>query len=87
MKILLVKAKFETPPDHAWSHRFHNFGDDVWRALKEETDVSLEEIDRSVTSFEVRGLKARRVGRAKKTIQALIESHGFEGDLAVEEIG
>ena len=37
---------------------FQNFGEDVWRALKDECDVSIEEIDHFVGAFYLRDRKS-----------------------------
>ena len=86
MKALLVKAIFDRRPDTDWVHRFRNFGEDVWRELKEESDLTIGEIDSSISSFEVHGLKSRRVGRAKQVLGRLIDCHGFAGELEVREL-
>ena len=85
LKMLLIKSKFDEQPAASWIHRFRNFGEDVWRALESECDLSLDDVDRSIASIEIRGLKAKRIGRAKQTLRSLISSHGFDDDLLIEE--
>ena len=38
---------------------FRNFGEDVYRALRNECDVSIQEIDASISEFHLRGLHKR----------------------------
>lgn len=59
-------------------HRFQNFGEDVWRRLKDEADISLEEIDASTTFFFIHGVKSKKINRTIKIIYDLLSKHGFE---------
>jgi len=85
MKSLLVKATFVERPDSDCIHRFRNFGEEAWKELKEETGISIDEIDSCTSSFKVLGIKAKRLGRAKQVLRNLIESHGLTGDVEIRE--
>ena len=51
-----------------------------------DPDLTIGEIDSSISSFEVHGLKSRRVGRAKQVLGRLIDYHGFAGEVEVREL-
>ncbi len=74
-KTLLVQISGQPTPEII--HRFRNFGEDIFRALRDSCDVDLDEIDASTDRFHVRGIKARQVGRVVKTIESELQAHNF----------
>ena len=74
-KTILVRISDEPTPDIV--HRFRNFGEDVYRALRDSCDVDIDEIDASTDRFHVRGIKARQVGRVTKLIESELAAHNF----------
>jgi hypothetical protein len=50
-------------PPTEFVHQFRNFGEDVYRDLKEECTMSIDEIDASTSVFYVRDLRAGAAGR------------------------
>jgi hypothetical protein len=61
-------------------HRFQNVGEDVYRALRGTCSVSIEEIDRSMTSFVIRDVHRRDVGKVTQTIKRELRKNHFERD-------
>ena len=83
-KTILVRISDAPTPDIV--HRFRNFGEDVYRALRDSCDVDLDEIDSSTNRFHVRGIKARQVGRVVKLIESELRAHYFEETGSVERL-
>jgi hypothetical protein len=50
-----------TAPSPDLVHQFRNFGEDVYRALRNECEVSIQEIDTSTIEFHLRGIHKREV--------------------------
>jgi hypothetical protein len=67
-------------------HNFHNFGEDVYRALQNECEVSIEEIDHSVSAFHLRGLKKRDVRSIAARVRKILEKHSSLRDIKIYEI-
>jgi len=59
-------------------HRFRNFGEDVYRELRDICSVSIEEIDASTNSFIVGDIHKRDLGTVTLAIRRAIKKHGFE---------
>lgn len=57
---------------------FRNFGEDIYRALRDECSVSIKKIDASTTSFSVRDIHKRDLGRVTKVIKGELRRHHFE---------
>lgn len=60
-------------------HRFQNFGEDVYRALRDRCSISIDEIDRATHMFEVHDIPRRDVGLVVDTIRREVRRHHFEG--------
>ena len=58
-------------------HRFRNFGEDIYRALRERCSVNIDEIDVATTSFMVRDIHKRELGRITKIIREELQRHNF----------
>ena len=70
-----IKIEITGPPIAEVIHRFHNFGEDIYRALHGLCEVSMDEIDRSTTSFNVRGIRRRDLGAVTETIRRELKRH------------
>jgi hypothetical protein len=73
-----IRIEISDPPTGAVIHRFHNFGEDIYRALQEICAVSIEEIDRATSSFVVRDIRRRDLGAVTQIIQRELKRHRFE---------
>jgi hypothetical protein len=71
--------------EQTFVHRFRNFGEDVYRALRDECDVSIHEIDASTTSFMIRAIKRRQARRTAARIREIAENHFFGGTIVITE--
>jgi hypothetical protein len=67
-------------------HRFRNFGEDVYRALRDTCSVSIEEIDASNTSFTVRDIHRRDLGDVTQTIKRELKRHCFLSSATLTEL-
>lgn len=67
-------------------HEWRNFGEDVYRALREECEVSTEEIDASTCEFFVRGIRSREVRRTVAIVRKIAERHLMLEVVSVVEI-
>ena len=67
-------------------HRFRNFGEDIYRALRDQCSVSIDEIDAATTSFLVRDIHKRDVRRISKIIQEELRHHNFETSATLTEV-
>jgi hypothetical protein len=69
-KTLVVKL---TAPSPNLVHWFHNFGEDVYRALRDECEISIQEIDTSTSEFHIRGIHKRQVRSIAAKVRKPIE--------------
>jgi len=53
---------------------FRNFGEDIYRAFRDDYAVSIEEIDASTTQFHLREIPKREV-RIASAVRKLAEKH------------
>jgi len=69
----------EIPNDGGWDfvHRFRNFGEDVFRALRDSCSVDIHEIDASTSQFSVRQIPEEKTSQVFKIIQRIAEKHFF----------
>ena len=58
-------------PDPSLVHDFRNFGEDVYRLLREQCEVSLAEIDASTSEFHLRDVRTREVRAIVAEVQKL----------------
>ena len=56
-------------------HDFKNFGEDVYRILRDECVISLQEIDTSVDEFHLRGLHKREVREITAKVSKILEKY------------
>ena len=59
-------------------HNFRNFGEDVYRALKDVCCVSLNEIDLSENAFGVWDIPEPAIPGVRDTIERLLREYGFQ---------
>jgi len=67
-----------------WIHKFRNFGEDIWKQLRDESEISLEEIDSCTDRFEIRGIKAKKVKRIEKLVLDISKGHFVYDDIDLE---
>lgn len=73
-----IRIEISDAPAADVVHRFRSFGEDVFRELQEVCEVRLEEIDRATTSFVLRGIVRRDLGRVTEALRRQLRRHGFE---------
>ena len=81
-----IRIAISDPPTTDIIHRFRNFGEDVYRRLREECSVSIDEIDGSTNSFVVRDIHKRDVRRITKVITELLREHHFAATATVTNL-
>lgn len=67
-------------------HRFRNFGEDVYRSLRDTCSVSIEEIMASTSSFIVRDIHRSALGDVRQVIKRELKRHHFESSAAVTRL-
>lgn len=73
--IIRIEVSDEPAPDAV--HRFRNFGEDVYRALKDICLVSIKEIDAATKSFTVQGVQKRDLGIVTQVIKNELKRHNL----------
>lgn len=73
-----IQIQISDEPTSDVVHRFRNFGEDVYRALRDTCTVSIEEIDASSTSFVVRDIHRRDLGVVTQSIKRELRRHHFD---------
>jgi len=65
--------------DDKWDfvHRFRNFGEDVFRALRSTCTVDIYEIDASTDNFSVRAVSAEKSSQICEVIRGIADKHFF----------
>ena len=81
-----IRIEISDPPTPDIVHRFRNFGEDVYRALRDECSVSIEEIDAATTFFLVRDIHRRDVRRISKIIREQLRQHNFDASGTLTEL-
>jgi hypothetical protein len=74
-----IKIEISDPPTAEVIHRFRNFGEDIYRLLRDTCSVNIEEIDTATTSFVVRDIQRRDLGGVTQTIKRELRRHHFDG--------
>jgi phosphate uptake regulator len=64
-----IQIQITDEPTSDISHRFRNFGEDVYRSLRDTCSVCIEEIDASTKSFTIRDIHRRDPGEVTQTIK------------------
>lgn len=73
-----IKIEICDEPTGDVVHRFRNFGEDIYRELRDTCSVNTDEIDHSTTSFVVRDIHKRDLGVVTQTIKRELRRHHFE---------
>ncbi len=66
--------------------KFQNFGEDVYRALRDECDISLKEIDHFVGAFHLRSIRKRDVRTITAKVRNILEKHHWLTDVKICEV-
>ena len=74
-----IKIEISDPPTSEVVHRFRNFGEDIYRLLRDTCSVDIDEIDAATSSFVVRDIRRRDLGVVTQTIKRELKRHHFEG--------
>ena len=74
-----IKIMISDLPTSDVIHRFHNFGEDIFRLLRDTCSVSISEIDTATNSFVVRDIRRRDLGQVTQTIKRELNKHHFDG--------
>ncbi len=80
-----LKVELTMPPAE-FLHQFRDFGEDVYRDLRDECSVSIEEIDAATTVFFVRDLRAKFVRTAAARVRKIALKHQMAGMIDVTEV-
>jgi hypothetical protein len=81
-----IKIAISDEPTSDIVHRFRNFGEDVYRALRDRCSVSIEEVDSSTTSFTVRDIHRRDLGDVTQTIKRELKRHHFDSSATLTRL-
>lgn len=73
-----IQIQISDEPTSDIVHRFRNFGEDVYRSLRDTCSVSIAEIDASTTSFTIRDIHRRDLGEVTQTIKRELKRHHFD---------
>ena len=75
-----IKIELSKPdPQFEMVHQFRNFGEDVYRALKEFCPISLlREVDHATSSFVVRDIRRQDIGTVTDAIKRVIRHYRWE---------
>ncbi|MGF1655763.1 MAG: hypothetical protein ACFCU3_02160 [Verrucomicrobiales bacterium] len=80
-----LRISIHEDPSPTVNHRFRNFGEDVYRQFRDVYNVSIDEIDRSTTSFEIHNVKRRELRKTSEEIKRLLTRHYFTNS-SIEEV-
>ena len=64
-----------TSPNPDLVHQWRNFGEDVYRELREECDISIDEIDASTSEFFVRGIHKRELRATAARVRKIADKN------------
>jgi hypothetical protein len=81
----ILKIELTMPPEE-FLHQFRNFGEDVYRDLKDECAVSLDEIDSAITVFYVRDLRSKIAHTAAARVRKIALAHSMAAMIDVSEV-
>jgi hypothetical protein len=80
-----LKIQLSTP-NPSLVHQFRNFGEDVYRALRDECEVSIQEIDASTSEFHVRGIHKRELRTTAAKVRKLADKSQMSELINVSEV-
>jgi hypothetical protein len=75
-----------TTPDPNLVHQFRNFGEDVYRAFRNECEVSIQEIDSSTSQFHLRKIHKRELRSTAAKVRKIAEKSLMSGLINVSEL-
>ena len=73
-----IKIEVMDPVTPDLVHRFRNFGEAIYMALRETCAGSIEEIDRSTNSFTLRKVRPRDIPLVIGALQKELRRHHFD---------
>lgn len=73
-----IKIEISEEPTGDIVHCVRNVGEDIYGELRDICSVSIEEIDRSTTSFVIRDIHRRDLGLVTQTIKQKLRKHHLE---------
>jgi hypothetical protein len=73
-------------PEAQLHHRFLNFGEDVYRALRDICTVNLAEVDRAYDHFVVRDIRRRDIGTVNTLLKRVIRHHRLLDDVILVRV-
>jgi hypothetical protein len=74
MRTLKIKHNVPNPLSVAdLVPRFKDFGEDVWRALHDECEVSIDEIDHAIAEFHIRRIHKREIRNVTAKVRKILE--------------
>ncbi len=84
----MMNLLIEIPNDNkdAFVHRFRNFGEDVYRALRDKCDISIDEIDASTTNFTIRSITDGLLPSINEALETIAKEHFFNDNLIIKQI-
>ena len=65
---------------------FQDFGEDVYRALRDECDISIDEIDHFAGAFHLRSLHKRDVRTIAAKVRKILEKHHWLTDVKIHDV-
>jgi hypothetical protein len=69
-----LKIQLTSPSDDL-IHKFRNFGEAVYSALRDDCEISIKEIDVSTSQFYVRGIHKRELRITAAKVRQIAEKH------------
>jgi len=81
-----IKGEISDEPTCDIVHRFRNFGEEVYRGLRDIYSVNIEEVDTSTTSFTVRDIPRRNLGDVMQTIKRELKGHHFDSSATLAKL-
>jgi hypothetical protein len=72
-----VRIPDDADPTGTIVHRFRNFGEDIFRVLRDICSVDLDEIDRCTSTFCIRDVADTDLPRVMEVIEHELRHHNF----------
>ena len=81
-----IRVEVQRPVTDELVHDFRNFGEDVFRKLRDTCSVSIHEIDNSENTFAVRDIQPSDLAAVTGTITNLARRYGFDDSLVLSKL-
>ena len=81
-----IRVEISDEPTSDIVHRFRNFGEDVYRSLRDTCSVSIAEIDACTTSFTVRDIHRSDLGNVTQAIKRELKRHHFDSSATLTRL-